>query len=51
VSTLLFSWQEGSQMGRGRIVAAPDGTGFRGSWGYGDAEAGGGQWDGTLRRP
>jgi hypothetical protein len=48
---LLFSWQEGSQMGRGRIVAAPDGTGFRGSWGYGDAEAGGGQWDGTLRRP
>jgi Peptidase U49 len=46
---LLFDWQEGSQMGRGRIVAAPDGAGFSGAWGYGDEEAGGGQWDGTRR--
>jgi hypothetical protein len=44
---LLFSWQEGSAMGRGRLVSAPDGTSFSGSWGYGDDEAGGGQWGGT----
>jgi hypothetical protein len=44
---LLFSWQEGSAMGRGRLVIAPDGSAFSGSWGYGDDEAGGGRWDGT----
>jgi hypothetical protein len=45
--TLLFSWQEGGAMGRGRLVTAPDGTSFSGSWGYGDDEADGGQWGGT----
>jgi Peptidase U49 len=45
--TLLFSWQEGSTTGRGRLVAEPDGAAFNGTWGYGDDEAGGGQWGGT----
>jgi hypothetical protein len=44
---LLFSWQEGGETGRGRIVTAPAGTGFSGTWGYGADEAGGGQWGGT----
>jgi hypothetical protein len=43
----LFSWQEGSAMGRGRLVIAPDGTSFEGSWGYGDDDAGSGRWSGT----
>jgi hypothetical protein len=45
--TLLFSWQEGSATGRGRLVAEPDGSAFNGTWGYGDDEAGGGRWAGT----
>ena len=44
---LLFSWQEGLEEGRGRIMTAPDGTGFSGTWGYGADEAGGGEWGGT----
>jgi hypothetical protein len=28
-------------------VAEPDGSAFSGTWGYGDDEAGGGQWGGT----
>jgi hypothetical protein len=48
---LLFGWQEGSATGRGRLVSAPDGTSFSGSWGYGEDEAGGGQWGGTRLPP
>jgi Peptidase U49 len=44
---LRFSWEEGSVTGRGRLVVAPDGTSFSGSWGYGDDDAGGGAWGGT----
>jgi hypothetical protein len=50
-NVLLFRWQEGSVLGRGRLMAAPDGAAFSGTWGYGDDEAGGGQWGGTRLAP
>jgi hypothetical protein len=45
---LLFRWQEGSTIGRGRLLAAPDGSSFSGSWGDGDDDAGGGRWGGRC---
>jgi hypothetical protein len=47
---LLFRWQEGSISGRGRLLIAPDGEAFSGTWGYGDDDAGGGRWDGARLR-
>lgn len=47
--TMWFSWHEGADTGRGRIVATPDGAGFAGTWGYGEDEQGGGRWNGRRR--
>jgi hypothetical protein len=47
--TLIFVWQSGGQRGRGRVRTTPGGVEFNGTWGYGDAFAGGGTWTGARR--
>ena len=40
---LRFTWREDRGRGRGTFVVEADGT-LRGTWGYGDEETGGGDW-------
>jgi hypothetical protein len=47
--TLIFVWQSGGSRGRGRVRTSPGGVEFEGTWGYGDASAGGGTWTGARR--
>ena len=43
---LHYTWREPGGEGRGVTRATADGAGISGTWGYGDASAGGGRWTG-----
>lgn len=45
---LHFSWQEGSNKGKG--AAQLEGDTLRGNWGIGEADEGGGQWTGVRQK-
>ncbi len=47
--TLTVVWQSGGRHGLARIWTAAGGVEFDGTWGYGEAAAGGGTWTGARR--
>jgi hypothetical protein len=47
--TLTLVWRSGERQGHGRVRTGPGGVEFDGTWGDGDASAGGGRWTGVRR--